>query len=64
MDMILSEENLSNSTEQCIHKCKAVDILPFARMFNLDDLFYFCKAINNLVPVSLPEYFSFYQGPT
>ena len=53
---ILSEENFRYSTEQCIHKCKAVDILPLARMFNLNDLFYFRKAINNLVPVSLPTY--------
>ena len=59
---ILSEENLSYSSEQYIQKCKAVDILPLAQKFDLNDLLFFHKSINNLVPVSLPQYLSFYLG--
>ena len=59
---ILAEENLSYSTEQYIHKCKLVDILPLACKFDLNDLLFFHKVINNLVPISLPQYLSFYQG--
>ena len=50
----LSEENLSHSSEQYIQKCKAVDILPLTRKFDLNELIFFHKAIKNLVPVSLP----------
>ena len=56
----LSEENLSYSSEQYIQKCKAVDILSLARKFDMNELLFFHKAINNLVPVSLPQYLSFY----
>ena len=59
---ILSEENLSYSTEQYFQKCKALDILPLAHKFDLNDLLFLHKAINNLVPISLPQYLSFYQG--
>ena len=60
---ILSEEDCSYSDESLyINKCKQVDILPLSLKFDLNDLIFFHKVINNLVPVSLPEYLSFYQG--
>ncbi len=59
---IFSEENRSYSPEQYIMKCKEVNILPLSSKFDLNDLAFFHKVINNFIPVSLPEYLSFYQG--
>ena len=44
------------------YKCKAIDILPLSKKFDLNDLLFFHKIVNNLVPVSLPSYLSFYEG--
>ena len=59
---ILFEENLSYSPDQYISKCKAVNILPLSLKFDLNDLLFFHKVLNDLVPVPLPPYLSFYQG--
>ena len=59
---ILSEEDRSYSPEVYIKKCKEVDILPLSSKFDLNDLIFFHKVVNDLIPVSLPEYLSFYQG--
>ena len=59
---ILSEENLSYSCEKYISKCKDVNILPLTKKFDLNDMLFFHKVVNNLVPVPLPEYLTFYEG--
>ena len=59
---ILSEEGHSYSPEVYKRKCKQVDILPLASKFDLNDLVFFYKIVNELIPVSLPDYLSFYQG--
>ena len=59
---ILFEENRSYSPEIYLQKCKDIDILPLSKNFDLNDLLFFHKIINELVPVSLPSYLSFYEG--
>ncbi len=59
---IFSEENHSYSPETYVRKCKEIDILPLSSKFDLNDLVFFHRVINDLTPLSLPEYFSFYQG--
>ena len=59
---ILSEEGLSYSPEVYVHKCKFIDLLPLSKKFDLNDLLFFHKVVNNLVPVSLPSYLTFYEG--
>ena len=59
---ILSEEGLSYTAETYIKKCKSVDILPLSQKFDLNDLVFFHKIVNSLVPVTLPSYLSFYDG--
>ena len=59
---ILSEEGHSYSSEIYLKKCKFLDILPLSRKFDLNDLIFLHKVLNNLIPVSLPDYLSFYQG--
>ena len=59
---ILFEENHSYSPEIYLQKCKAIDILPLSKKFDLNDLLFFHKIVNDLVPVSLPSYLSFYEG--
>ena len=59
---ILSEEGLSYSPELYIQKCKFIDLLPLSKKFDLNDLLFFHKVVNDLVPISLPSYLSFYQG--
>ena len=59
---IFSEENLSYPPEKYISKCREINILPLAKKFDLNDLIFFHKVVNNLVPVPLPEYLKFYQG--
>ena len=60
--LILSEENCSYSDELYIVKCKSVDVLPLSKKFDMNDLIFFHKVLNNLVPVALPHYLSFYMG--
>ena len=59
---ILSEEGHSYSAEMYIRKCKSIDILPLSQKFDLNDLVFFHKIINYLVPLTLPSYLSFYDG--
>ena len=59
---ILSEENSSYSADLYVKKCRQVDILPLSLKFDLNDLLFLHKVINCLIPVSLPDYLTFYQG--
>ena len=60
---ILNEENISYSHLPIyIRKCKQVNILPMSEKFDLNDLLFLHKVLYNLVPITLPEYLSFFQG--
>ena len=59
---ILFEEGRSYPPEQYAKKCKLVDILPLSQKFDLNDLIFFHKVLNNSIPVSLLHYLSLYQG--
>jgi len=59
---ILSEDNCSYTDEQYITKCRSVNILPLMKKFDLNDLIFFHKVLNKLIPVTLPHYLSFYRG--
>ena len=60
---ILSEEGESYSSwSKYISKCKQADLLPLSERFKLNDLLFLHKVINDLIPVELPNYLSFFQG--
>ena len=60
---ILNEESLSYSSEQLYYnRCKQVGILPMSYRFILTDLVLLHNVINELVPLSLPSFLSFYSG--
>ena len=60
---VLHEECESYSSwKTYILKCRQVDILPLSRRFDLNDLLLLHKVINGLIPLLLPDYFSFFQG--
>ena len=61
---ILSEEELSYSSSDNIYfqKCKQVNIFPLVLKFDFNDLILMHKVINGYIPVSLPEYLTWYNG--
>ena len=60
---ILSEDYLKYSSYVTyIQKCRQVDLLPLAKRFDLNDLILFHKIIYKLIPLSLPDYLSFFSG--
>ena len=60
---ILGEENLSySSSEVYLRKCKEVNILPMSQRLVLTDLVQLHKVIYGLIPLSLPDYLSFFSG--
>jgi hypothetical protein len=62
---ILNESNVSYSQyDVYILKCKFVNILPLSVRFDLNDILFLHKVINNLKPVDLPFYLSFFGGQT
>ena len=62
---ILNESNISYSQyDVYILKCKFVNILPLSVRFELNDILFLHKVINNLKPVDLPFYLSFFGGQT
>ena len=62
---ILSEEELSyGQVEVYIRKCKQVNIIPLRQRFILNDLIFFHKIVNELVPIHLPDYLKFFDGTT
>ena len=48
--------------EKYLPKCRELDILPLDLHFKLNDLLFFHKVINNIIPVSHPEYIKPYSG--
>ena len=62
---ILSEEHLSyQSYDTYISKCKHVNILPLGLEFDLNDLLFFHKIIQDQVPIKLPSYLKLFDGQT
>lgn len=62
---ILSEEYIRyNSHVVYMQKCRQVNLLPISFRFDLNDLILFYKVVNNLIPLKLPDYLSFYTGNT
>ena len=61
----LSEEHISyQSYGTYLTKCKEVKILPLAKKFDMNDLIIFHKSIYDLIPVSFPNYLTFFNGQT
>ena len=59
---IHGEENRSYSDELYALRCKQIDILPLQQHFDINDLLFFHKIVYNIIPVSLPNYISPYDG--
>ena len=60
---VLGEENLSyRSWAVYVRKCKQADLLPIADRFKLNDLLLLHRVIYNLLPLTLPDYLSFFDG--
>ena len=53
---------MSYSSGQYIRKCRQANLLPMSSRFNLNDLILFHKIVYNLIPVTLPDYLTFYNG--
>ena len=56
------EDARSYSDELYALRCKQADILPLQQHFDLNDLLFFHKIVYNIIPVSLPNYISPYNG--
>ena len=62
---ILSEGYISySSLTVYVRKCRQVNLLPLLKRFDLNDLILFHKTVYDLVPLSLPNYLSFFNGIT
>ena len=62
---ILCEEELSyHSHHVYIRKCRQAKILPLLYKFNVNDMVLFHNIVNNLIPMSLPEYLHLFDGTT
>ena len=59
---IHGEEAHRYSDELYALRCKQVEILPLQQLFDLNDLLFFHKIVYNIIPVSLPNYISPYDG--
>ena len=59
---IKNEAFINYSHETYILKCKEPDLLPIEFHFKLNDLLFFHKIVNKLIPVSLPSYIIPYGG--
>ena len=59
---IKNEAFINYSHEAYILKRKELDLLPIELHFKLNDLLFFHKIVNNLIPVSLPSYIIPYSG--
>ena len=58
----MDEEARSYSDELYALRCKQIDILPLQQHFDINDLLFFHKIVYNIIPVSLPNYISPYDG--
>jgi ribonuclease P/MRP protein subunit RPP40 len=60
---ILSEEPVHyHSQETYIRKCREARVLPLSKRFDLNDLVLFYRVINELIPLKLPNYLTFFDG--
>ena len=59
---ILKEENLHYDEEIYLKKCYQTNLSPMKVFFDINDLIYFHKIINNQIPLNLPKYIQPYTG--
>ncbi|MCP4460194.1 MAG: hypothetical protein GY816_19545, partial [Cytophagales bacterium] len=60
---ILSEEEISySSSVKYIRKCREANLLPISSRFNVNDLIFFHKIVYDLIPVTFPDYLTFFNG--
>ena len=59
---ILNEENLHYDDEAYVKKCYQTHLSPMKVFFDINDLTYFHKIINNQIPLILPKYIKPYTG--
>ena len=59
---ILNEENLHYDDEAYVKKCYQTHLSPMKVFFDINDLTYFHKIINNQIPLNIPEYIKPYTG--
>ena len=59
---ILNEENLHYDDEANVKKCYQTHLSPMKVFFDINDLTYFHKIINNQIPLNIPEYIKPYTG--
>ena len=59
----INKEDFSHyGDEKYLLRCRELEILPLDLHFKLNDLLFFHKVINNIIPVSHPEYIKPYSG--
>ncbi len=51
-----------SSSEQYIRKCREANLLPMSSRFDVNDLILFHKIVYGLIPVTLPDYLTFFNG--
>ena len=59
---ILCETELSYSNKVYLQKCQQVNILPLSYRFKFNDMTLFHKIVYKLIPMSMPDYLTFYNG--
>ena len=59
---ILKEENLHYDEEIYLKKCYQTNLSPMKVFFDINDLIYFHKIINNQIPLNIPKYIQPYTG--
>ena len=59
---ILKEENIHYDDETYIKKCCQSNLAPMKVFFDINDITFFHKIVNENVPISLPEYIELYTG--
>ena len=59
---ILKEENLHYDEETYLKKCYQTNLSPMKVFFDINDLIYFHKIINNQIPLNIPKYIQPYTG--
>ena len=57
-------EKIFISFSSHIYKCRQLDILPLSYRFKVTDLVLFHKLVYNLIPLTMPEYLTIYDGST
>ena len=60
---ILCEEELSYQSHHIYtRKCRQANVLPLQYIFNINDMVIFHQIVYKLIPLSMPEYLTIYDG--